>query len=220
MSDFKIKKYNASEFGLEKIHRVRFWIKNFSTCQILKNCLHSKITFCFILLHENDIFYVLWCFFKNIFLNWKFHYVSGFELKKIQRVRFWNEKNKRVTFWNEIFSSCQISNQLFTTRQVFKRNILPKSTTGFFHIAFLHKTIYNYMLQYLRQLDNSIRHRSNNTSCTFYCMDFLFWFRFSVPLYSQFGLDICRNLLLLVKIMISILQMSHTCLTSFWKRLW
>ena len=78
VSDFKIKKYKASDLytkvskrvrfwyqkfkklqilDWKKIPRVRFWIRNFSTCQILKKCLHSKITFWFILLRQNDIFY-------------------------------------------------------------------------------------------------------------------------------------------------------------------
>ena len=59
-----------------------------------------------------------------------------------------------------------------------KGNIFPKSTTGAFHIAFLHITMYSYMLQYRRQLDNSIRHRSNNASCTLYRKDFHFWLRY------------------------------------------
>ena len=121
-------------------------------------------------------------------LIWKIYNASDFDLKFLQRVRF----------WNKIFSSCQISDQLFTTRQILKRNILPKSITGTFHIAFLHVTMYSYMLQYLRQLDNSIHHRSNNTSCILHCKDFHCWFRYSVPLSSLNLLDICKNELLLI----------------------
>ena len=35
---FKQKFYNASDFGLKKLKRVRFWIRSFLTCQIFKNC--------------------------------------------------------------------------------------------------------------------------------------------------------------------------------------
>ena len=91
------------------------------------------------------------------------------------------------------FLSCQIPNQNFfvvsvskstflqrvrfgieniTTRQVL--NNLPKSTTCTFQIVFLHITMYSYRLQYLRQLDISIRFRSYNTFCTLFHKDFHF----------------------------------------------
>ena len=64
--------YNASDFGLKKIQCVRFWNKIFSTCQILKNCLHSEITYWFILLLENEIFYIFCAFLKAWFWIWNF----------------------------------------------------------------------------------------------------------------------------------------------------
>ena len=54
--------------------------------------------------------------------------------------------------------------------------------------------MYSYNLQNLRQLDISIRHRSNNTSCTRFCKDPDFRFCYGVPLYSQLGLDILQKL--------------------------
>ena len=82
--------------------------------------------------------------------------------------------------------------------------------------------MYSYSLQYLRQLDNSTCYRSNNTSCTRFRKDLDFWFPYGVPLCSLYGFDICINLLLPRKLLISILQplLSQTCLISFWKMLW
>ena len=74
--------------------------------------------------------------------------------------------------------------------------------------------MYSYSLQYLRQLDDSTRHRSNNTSCTRFRKDLNFGICYAVPLYSLYRLDICRNLLLLVKVMILILKL--ICLTHVW----
>ena len=85
-------------------------------------------------------------FIKNFFA------LSDFESKLFRRVRF------QIKF--------------STTRQIL--NNLPKSTTCTFHIVFLHKTMYSYRLQYLRQLDNSIRLRSYNTFCTLFRKDFHF----------------------------------------------
>ena len=100
---FKQNFHNASDFGLKKIQRVRFWIKNFSTCHILKNCLLSKNHVLVQFTPWKRHILLFSCFFKSMILNWKFHYVSDFELKKynssdfdlkkIQRVRYWLEKN-------------------------------------------------------------------------------------------------------------------------------
>ena len=81
--------------------------------------------------------------------------------------------------------------------------------------------MYNYRVQYLRQLDNSIRHHSNKTSCTPFCKDFDFSFRYGVPHVSLYGLGICRNLPLLVKIMKTKqkLLLFRTYLTGFWKQI-
>ena len=99
-----------------------------------------------------------------------------FELKSLKRERFQNKK----------FKTCQVLKQKFHNMsdfeiKVLKRvrfcetkiyfRVLPKSTTYDFHNVFLHKTMYNYSPQYLRQLDNGIRHRSNNTSCTLFRKD-------------------------------------------------
>ena len=71
--------------------------------------------------------------------------------------------------------------------------VSPKSTTYIFHNIFLHKTMYIYSLQYLRHLDNSNRHRSNNTSFTHFRKDFDFWFRCNVPHFSLDKPNTCRN---------------------------
>ena len=62
-----------------------------------KNFRIQKIAFWFILLRENDMFCVYRGLFESMILYWKFHYVSDFELKKIQRVRFWIEKKYNAT---------------------------------------------------------------------------------------------------------------------------
>ena len=87
----------------------------------------------------------------------------------------------------------------------------------YFYIVFLHITMYSYSLQYLHQLDKSTRRRQNNISCTRFRKYLDLWFCYDVPLYSLYGLDTCRNMLLLVKLLILILQLplSHTCLASF-----
>ena len=75
-------------------------------------------------------------------------------------------------FEQKFFLLVRFYNNFSTTRQI--RNNLPKSTTCTFHIAFLHITMYSYRLQYLDQLDNSIRRRSNNIFRTLFCNDFHF----------------------------------------------
>ena len=49
-------------------------------------------------------------------------------------------------------------------------------------------TMYSYSLQYLRQLDSSIRQRSNNTSFTRFRKDLDFWFCYGVPYILSLGL--------------------------------
>ena len=83
------KTYNALDFELNVFRHIRY----------RKNVCIQKITFWFFLLHENDIFCIFRASLKRIILNWKFHYMSDFELKKynlsdfdlkvLQRVRFW-----------------------------------------------------------------------------------------------------------------------------------
>ena len=110
---------------------------------------------------------------KNIFkkrvLKQKFYKKWDFEIKKLKHVRFCNKN----------FKECQILKQNFCNKSDFEFKIIkrvrfcgkiiylkvsPKSTLYFFHNAFLHITMYSYSPQNLRQLDNSIRHCSNNTS--------------------------------------------------------
>ena len=184
-----------------------------------------------------------------LFTPWKRHvlYFScfyekhAFVVKISLRVRFWNERNttRQISNWtkyntsdleinfflhrqilNKIFSTCLNIYQVFFI--FFKLKLLLSPFTYTFHFVLFHKTMYSYSLQYLRQLDNSTHRRSNNSSCTRFCKDLDFWFCYCVPFCSPYGLDICRNLLLLVKLLKSILQLllSHTCLTSFCEKLW
>ena len=80
-------------------------------------------------------------FVRSMILKQKLFVLSVSESKFFRLVRF------RINF--------------FTTRQFL--NKLPKFNTCTFHIAFLHITMYSYNPQYIHQLDNSIRHCSNNT---------------------------------------------------------
>ena len=83
----------------------------------------KKILFWFFLLRENDIFCIFRAFLKSMRLNWNFHYVSDFDLKKIQRVRFWiwQENNASefelkiilVRLWINFLNTRQISNWNF-----------------------------------------------------------------------------------------------------------
>ena len=141
-----LKKYNASDFGLKRIQRVRFLNESFSTCQISKLCMHSKITFWFILLRENDQFYIFCAFFESMILNWKFHYVTDFELKKkttrqIFKQNFYISSDfelkffRAVRFWNKNFTMCHVilkkfrpvrfQNKMFSSFSTLKSNLLP-----------------------------------------------------------------------------------------------
>ena len=88
-----------------KKQRVRFWVKNFSTCQVLKNCLHPKNHIMVQFTPWKWLTLYFWCFSKEHdfevkiskrvrFWFKKFYEASDFGLKEIQRVRFWIKK-----FW-------------------------------------------------------------------------------------------------------------------------
>ena len=72
-------------------------------------------------------------------------------------------------------------------------------TTCTFHTVFLQRTMNTYSLGYLRHLDKSLRHCSNNTSCFRFRKYSDLWLCYGVSNYSLYGLDIYRNLLLLIK---------------------
>ena len=159
--------------------------------------------------------------------------------KKVQRVRFWIKKNtmRRFLNWQIFVLSCteiKVSQRVrlfinnlrlvrFRTRNFsfFIPKFWPSPITCTFHIVFLHIIMPTYSPQYLHQVDNRIHYRSNKTSCPLFCNDIEFWIRCGVPLYSLYGLDKCRNLLLLKILTISILQLllSETCPNSFWKKI-
>ena len=110
-ADFEKEIYNVSDFELGKIHQVRFWFRNFTTRQILDWKKYIALDFemkIFRLVRfletvctqksRFDSFYyvkitylIFLCVFKSLILKWKFHYMSDFELKKMQSVRFLNK---------------------------------------------------------------------------------------------------------------------------------
>ena len=165
-------------------------------------------------------------------LNEKVFAKHDSEINLFRRVKFWIKTSSSGQILNEIIDnlsdfkitfsqrvSFDIKN--FITRQIWKRNNPHKSTTYTFHIVFFHLVIYSYRLRYLRQLDISIRHRSNNTSCTLFRKDFHSCFRCGNPLSSLNLLDICKDQLLLIVNLQHLIQFyAHRCLASFWKMLW
>ena len=99
---------HASHFELNNSQRVRFWIekkinalcfetKNFSSCQILKKCLHSKFH---VLVHfypcKRHVLHFL-CYFKK----------HNFELKLFLRVKIRIEKNttRQSPKWKKYYAS-------------------------------------------------------------------------------------------------------------------
>ena len=126
--------YNLSDFKIKTIRHVRFWFISITTLLILvwknynaldfesktfqqvrfwKKLRIRKITFRFILLHENDILCIFRAFLKSMILYWNILYVSDFELKKIQRVRFWNNFFGLVRFSMKNSTTCQTLNSNF-----------------------------------------------------------------------------------------------------------
>ena len=176
-----------SAFKLKILQRVRFQIKNFTTCPvlILKNYNASdfelkkiqRVRFWKINFSSSEVlkkklhsinhvlaFFTPWkrnfcSFLKSLILNSKKYEASDFNFIKIQRVRF----------WFKIFSTCQSSNkkifdssdfELKNLQRVRFRNEDPTTCTC--HTVNLHITMNNYSLRYFCQLDDN--HRSNNTS--------------------------------------------------------
>ena len=90
-----------------------------------------------------------------------------FELRFLKRVRFRGKRN-----------SLKVS---------------PKSNTKSFHNVFFHETKYNNSLEYLGQLDISIRHHSINFFCTPFPKDFDIRFLCLVPICSLDKPNTCRN---------------------------
>ena len=130
--------------------------------------------------------------------------MSDFELKKKHNALDYELKKTTGQFLNQ---------NLFT---FFKNNFQPSSTTCAFHIFSIHITIFIYGSQNLRQLDKSISQSSNKNSCTVFARTLTSDFA-TVPHFTLYWPDICKNLPPLVKLKILILKLvlSHTCLTSF-----
>ena len=89
-------------------------------------------------------------------------------------------------------------------------------TTCTFDNVLFHTTTNSYNLPCVRQLAHSSR-RLNTSPSTPFHRGFDFWFRCGVPLFSLYELDIWRNQLLLVGLMMVKLELflSHACLTVF-----
>ena len=118
---------NVSDSELENLQRVRFWnkkrqrvrfsLKNFSTCHLLKKTMNHKSR---LLVH---------------FTPWKPQTLSfssfcnecGFEIDIFQRVRFPMEKTQLIKFWNESFKTRQI----FLMRKTFGVRFRVKKITRF-----------------------------------------------------------------------------------------
>ena len=186
--------YNQSDFELKVFHLLWFWLKIFTTRQILKR--------------KNTTRHIL---------NLKFYNNSDFDVKFFH-----------LSFWTGSFTTYQVLIWKFFARLSLIWKILiipniklqPSVTTCTLRIVFLRTTINNYSLQHPRLLDNINRHRLNKAFCTRFRKDLHFWFRFGVPLFSLYKLNICRNLLLLIKMMITVPEMllPHTFVTCFWKK--
>ena len=159
--------------------------KLFSKSTILKKNCTKKITFCLILPRKMRKFCFLRAYSKSTILKKKLNLKST-----ISKKNFFSKKHdferksfcKKRDFANFFFvlsvfvstfsQRVRFGIKNITTRQIL--NNLPKSITCTFHIVVIHITMYSYSLQYLRQLDNSIRLRSYNTFCTRFRKDFHF----------------------------------------------
>ena len=112
-----LKFYNALDFGLKKMQRVRIWNQNFSTGHILEKNSHSKNHVLVQItpwkrhvLHFSRIS-------KNMILHSKISLRVRFWIERIQRVRFWLEKNTKRQILKWFFSSCQVFNEKFNVSE-------------------------------------------------------------------------------------------------------
>ena len=131
--------------------------------------------------------------------------MSDFELKNLKRVRFNNKYSKTCRNLKQKFYKLSEFGLRFLELVEFCEDYFifeasPKSTTYIFHNVFLQITMYSFSQQCLRQLDNKIRHLSNNTSCTRFRKEVHPRFCYGLSLFSLDKLDICRNKLLQVRL--------------------
>ena len=107
-----------SDFALKNKH-IRFWVKDFSACQISKEIAYQKSRFV-LLLRENDIKCKYGAFPKIMVLkvnftarhisNSKEYKASRFELKENNATDFDLNILQRVRFLNKNITTCQILN--------------------------------------------------------------------------------------------------------------
>ena len=161
----KLKKYNASDFEMNKLQCVRFWIKNFSMSDFEKR-------FAFKISRSGSFYSVKTTYFAILVLF------------------------QKACFWIEDFTTCQ----MYLSQ--------PNVLTTFFSIKPCHYGAYNI---FVFRMKHSPPFKQN----FFWSFSQGIWLN---PLFSLNGLEMCENLLLLVKSLITKLQLfsSHTCLTSFW----
>ena len=79
--------YKASKFGLKKYNALDFELKFFSNVRFWKNVCTQKSRFGSFYSSKTTYFTFLCCF-KSMIPNWNYRYVSDFQFKNIQRVRF------------------------------------------------------------------------------------------------------------------------------------
>ena len=78
--------------------------------------------FWFVLLRENDVFCNFCAFWRSMILNYKFYNVSDFELKKLQHVRIWIQKNTTRQILREKFDNALHFEIISCSGQILKQN--------------------------------------------------------------------------------------------------
>ena len=96
VSDFRLKTLNRVRIRFETKRRIIFGNKKTSISRNSKK-FAEKSHVCSFFPQKRHIRQIS-CFFKKNDLEINFHYMSEFELKRIQRVTFRNEKNKASDF--------------------------------------------------------------------------------------------------------------------------
>ena len=84
----------------KKIEKKRFEMMTFEKNQILKLLFQQRYRFSIKIFETRQIFSQLYTTQQTV--NRGFHRVSGFEMKSLQRIRLWSEKNSFKSFKNEL----------------------------------------------------------------------------------------------------------------------
>ena len=155
----------------------------------------QKITFKLNLPRKMNEFCIFVLFKKTPFWRKKYFLKTGF-LTKILRVRFpiKNFKTCKIlkqTFYIMSDFEIKILNDFVKNLLILKSHLSPPHLfiTTFSSTKPCTKTAYNIFVH----LDNSIRHRSNNSSCTLFRENFEFWFHCNAPVFSLDKHNTYRN---------------------------